>query len=326
MRAVLLFFVLQALVWSSSSVDILKDYPAPFTANNRVLGMILSYNFDHIDPMMLILGEYQSMCEGGWNPTVVFFTTIHWSLQIQRLFRQRVFCYRTNSSVPIRVSVHDPSISTALGAQHRTYMQHETDNFDVFAYHEDDIIFKHSHLVAYLYETKHLHQLLPTNAKGLWENCIGFQRYRRLLKGGDVHGSHYSEQDLIEQELLEEMPNFRPLCIGDTPYLRVEGNIHQAIWVLTRSQVFLLQEKCSFLNQSSASRSAVPFSITVLILSFWLLFLVLQRIYEFVLAFQHQGRTLLSHQIITRSAANDVHHLPLLPAETRLVDACILSG
>ncbi len=214
--------------------------------------MILSYNFDHIDPIMLILGEYQSMCEGGWSPTVVFFSSVPWSAQIQRLFRQRTYCYRTNTSVPIRISVHDPSISIALGAEHRKYMQNEINNFDAFVYHEDDIIFKHSHLVGYLHETKTLHDLMPEN--GLRDHCIGFQRYRRLLKGGDVHGSHYSEQDIIEQELLEEMPNFRPICIKDTPYLRVEGNIHQAMWVLTTSQIHLLQEKCSFLNQSSASR------------------------------------------------------------------------
>ncbi len=202
--------------------------------------------------MMLILTEYQSMCEGGWDPTIVFFTTTVWSAQMRRVFRQKAFCYRTNSSVPIRISLHEATIGTNLGAQHRSYMQNEVDNFDVFVYHEDDILFKYSHLVGYLHETKVLHNLLPT--RGLWDTCVGFQRYRRLRRDGDVHGGHPGDVDIIEQDLLEELPGFKPICVESVPYLKIEGNIHQAMWVLTRSQVNLLQLKCSFLNQSSASR------------------------------------------------------------------------
>jgi hypothetical protein len=65
----------------------------------------------------------------------------------------------------VRLSQHDPSISIALGAEHRKYMKDHFDEYDVFIYHEDDIVFKHSHLVAYLYESKKLHQLLPENGQ-----------------------------------------------------------------------------------------------------------------------------------------------------------------
>jgi len=54
----------------------LKNYPKPFTANNRILGMVLTYNTDHIDPLMLIFNEYVSMCEAGWNPTIVLFSIV----------------------------------------------------------------------------------------------------------------------------------------------------------------------------------------------------------------------------------------------------------
>jgi hypothetical protein len=39
-------------------------FPAPNGPNNRVLGVMLSYDFGHIDPLVIILGEYVSMCEG----------------------------------------------------------------------------------------------------------------------------------------------------------------------------------------------------------------------------------------------------------------------
>lgn len=124
----------------------------------------------------------------------------------------------------------------------------EVNNYDVFVYHEDDILFKYSHLIAYLHETKKLHQLDSKN--GLLYHSIGFQRYRHL------HFQHgWGESDIIEQDLLEETPTFKPICVNDTdPYLVVEGNPHQAMWILTQQQIFMLQEKCLFLNYSSASR------------------------------------------------------------------------
>jgi hypothetical protein len=246
-------FVISMLLSISLSFpteDFIKNYPTSFTTNNRVLGMVLTFNLVHIDPLIMILNEYVSMCEGGWEPTIVIFTVVNWSQQLRRLMRQKVYCYRTQSFIPIITSVHDSNVGTGLGAQHRVYMAEHLDSFDVFIYHEDDIVVKFGHLIAYLQETKTLHTIAPEN--GLHSSLIGFQRYRRLFKG-DGH-SPYGEQDVIEQELLEEMPDFHPVCISDKPYLHVHGNIHQAMWILTKSQVSMLQEKCSFLNQSSASR------------------------------------------------------------------------
>lgn len=54
----LLLLLLLLLVMSAS-------FPAPNTANNRVLGFILAFDYNHIDPLMLIFNEYVSMCEAG---------------------------------------------------------------------------------------------------------------------------------------------------------------------------------------------------------------------------------------------------------------------
>lgn len=230
---------------------LLENYPAPFTPHNRVIGFVLSFNLYHIEPVILILNEYVSMCEAGWDPTLIFFTTIHWSDTLLRYMKAKTYCYRKGDSIVVKSSEHNATIGIALGAEHRRYLGNVVNDYDVFIYHEDDIVFKLSHLHAYLYETKKLHTLLPEG--GLWDNCIGFQRYRRIPRGNDIH-QQFGDQDLFEQELLEEMPDFHPICIKDDPYLKVGGNIHQAMWVLTQQQVNMLQEKCSFLNQSSASR------------------------------------------------------------------------
>lgn len=256
--SLLLLYILAVLLiaYSYDTSRLTKDYPTPnVEGQNRILGMLLTYNYNHIDPLMLIMGEYQSMCEGGWAPTVAIFTTVPFSSEMRRYLRQKTYCYRTNSSVSVIISVHEPGISVALGAEHRKFMGDKVNDYDVFVYHEDDIIFKHSQLNGFLYETRRLHELMPED--GLMNHNIGFQRFRRLLHGENGHANDYGEQDIFEQELLEETPNFNPVCMGDggtAPYLHVTGNLHQAMWVFTREQINMLQEKCGFLNQSSPSR------------------------------------------------------------------------
>ena len=102
-------------VMASSEDSWHNSYPTAYSNHNRVLGMILAFNYDHIDPLNLIMGQYQSMCEGGWYPTVAVFTTANWSDTMKRYFRQRTFCYRINASIPIIVDVHPQSIGFGLG-------------------------------------------------------------------------------------------------------------------------------------------------------------------------------------------------------------------
>jgi hypothetical protein len=251
MFLVLLLFVITFHGICYSNEKLMENYPTPNTKNNRIMGMLLAFNNYHIDPVLIILNEYVSMCEGRWQPTVVFFTTVHWSPTMSRFFRQKAYCYRIQAPIEIRTSEYDVTINIGLGAQHRIYMRKEINNYDVFVYHEDDILFKHAHLAAYIHETKQLHNLLPET--GLYDYCIGFQRYRKIYRNNDIHDS-FAEQDIFEMEFFEEIPSFVPDCIKEQPYIRVDGNIHQAMWILTQQQVLMLVDKCNFLNQSSPSR------------------------------------------------------------------------
>jgi hypothetical protein len=234
--------------------------PAPFTPYNRVLGLVCAYNYGHIDPLTLILNEYLYMCEGGWDPIVALFTTERWTSKVKRLYADKLYCYRTNSSVEIRHMVFPKTINVALAAEHRKYMAKVVNNFDVFIYHEDDILMRFSHLNAFVEETKRLKSIMSAS-HGLTDHIIGFQRYRRLYKEGDHQKGGWGEQDIIEQEMLEEVPTFNEVCMGETipkakqkPYFYVTGNTHTGAYMMTREQVLLLQKKCLFLNQSSPSR------------------------------------------------------------------------
>lgn len=226
---------------------LMHKYPTPFTSHNKVLSMVLAFNLGHFDSLLLIINEYLSMCESGWDPTIAIFTGMKWPKGLRRFIRQKTFCYRTQSPLEVNIYEHDPKIGIGLGAEHRKHLANEVYNFDFFIYHEDDIVIKHSQIMAYLYETKKLHKLSPQD--GLRDNCIGFQRYWKLPSI-----ESYGEADVLETELLEEMPNFSPICIQNSPYLHVGGNIHQAMWMFTKAQVLMLQDKCMFLNQSNPSR------------------------------------------------------------------------
>jgi len=225
----------------------MANFPTANSVNNRILGMVCSYDMAHMDSVYLILNEYVSMCEGGFSPKVVLFTTADYTPPARRVFKYRTWCYRTNSSLELEYNVHDPSISINLAAQHRRYMSTRVADFDIFIYHEDDMIVKFHQLVGFLGEIKKLQTLIPETA--LRDNTFGFLRYRRL---GSVHG--YSARDVIEQELMDEEPSFGHICIANEPYIHVTGNMHQAMWIFTQEHVRVLQEKCNFLNHSSASR------------------------------------------------------------------------
>ena len=60
--------------------------------------------------------------------------------------------------------------------------------------------------------------------------------------------------DIGRMEEMEEVPDLRPICINDKAFFQVRGNTHQAMWMLTRQQILLLEEKCAFLDQSDVSR------------------------------------------------------------------------
>lgn len=240
------------LVRTMETSEVMENYPTAFSDNNRILGLLLSYNLDHIDPLFLITNEYVSMCEAGWNVTFVLFTTANWTDKLKGYLRSKTYCYRTDDYIDIRYALYDQSVRNNLGSFHRVYIKKEIDNFDFYVYHEDDIIFKHSHLSGYLSELRAIYQI---NSDVVSTSIIGFQRFRRIVRNGPLGGADWTSQDMVETDLLEEKPTFAPICVNETePYISVRGNTHQGMWALTRGQILMLEERCNFTDYSNPSR------------------------------------------------------------------------
>lgn len=106
----ILILYLQVIISSHLNINFTENYPTAFSKNNRIIGFILAYDLDHIDPLMIIMNEYVSMCEGGWLPTIVLQTVIPWSNAMLRYMRARTYCYRIDTSINIRLDLYKRSV------------------------------------------------------------------------------------------------------------------------------------------------------------------------------------------------------------------------
>ena len=76
----------------------MENYPVPFS-DNKIVVMILAFNFKHIYGIHMIFSEYASICEAWWDVSLVFFTCVDWSADIHRFAQSKGYCYRTGKSI-----------------------------------------------------------------------------------------------------------------------------------------------------------------------------------------------------------------------------------
>eukprot|EP01038_Epipyxis_sp_PR26KG_P011957 gene11957-16005_t len=211
--------------------------------------MLLSFHLDHTDPLLLLFSEYRSMCEAGWNVSIVILTTVDWTKRTFDYVNEKLYCNRIQKSIPLKLDIQPSDVGVYLTVKHREIVTNELNNHDIFIYCEDDTMFGYIHLMTYLQETKRLRELITSPELILRNYSVGFLRYRRVNRVYSRGPTTFTGEDMISQEFLGEAPDLlRPVCVADEPYMKVEGNTHQAMWILTREQIDILHNKCSFLN------------------------------------------------------------------------------
>ena len=181
----------------------------PDVFGNRILIMALSFDVTHSDAMNELLSEYLSMCEGGWNvtgtelkdfhtihhftvyhaySTVLLYTGEEWAPDLLTFYKRRTYCYRINDSITFKFSVRPKSIGISLAAEHRKELPKYAHDYDIFLYHEDDIVFRYKHLVAFVEETKRLQNMLPDGERN--DYGIGFLRMFTALHSSPLLYCH----------------------------------------------------------------------------------------------------------------------------------------
>lgn len=256
----------------------------PFSSKNRILCMLLSYKFFRMDSILAILHEHKSMCNAGWDVTVVIFTVVPPSVRMRRYLDTKVYCHRIQAPVKILFEIRSDDSPRTLGAETRYYLRDVWQQYDLYIYQEDDMIVEYNHVMAFLTETEKLVRLFvkTLESRSAAEDSytyarnevyskylIGFQRYLRHLRPFELRKTRLAEERPFRQEFLEEIPHFMPRCVpalptesGDSaasaPYFEVLGNkrvppasLYQAMWMLTREQMEVLQRKCAFLDQTA---------------------------------------------------------------------------
>lgn len=257
----------------------MKHWPEPHSSYNKILSSILVFNFKRIDSIMVIINEYKSLCESGWKPTIAFFTTEKPSHLLNQYFEEKLYCYYTQQSIPIIWQVFNESVGIYIADKSRQFVSNEINNYDLFMYHEEDIILQSSQVAAYLYETKQLSQVLGYTTS--LEYMIGFQRYRRHNRHFKHLNDPFLDHDIFHQEYFEETPFFKPICLNNHAYLQItsgftpNSNPHQAIWILTKAQLTHLHKKCQFLNQTVIGTKYHRYEISIVITYFLLTFSLL---------------------------------------------------
>ena len=215
-----------------------------FATRNRILGMIVSHDVHmSIDPLLLIFDQYLSMCEGGWSVSLIIYTAFPPSDRLYDYMSSKIFCYAINKPYKVRFEIADKSIGVRLALIHRKTVAAELENYDLFIYQEDDIIVTHAHVVAYIQEMKNLY---IRNHSSPLNYTVGFQRYFI-----EDHPSQINEDYLIRRrERYQEFPHYQSTCYHGGVYMDCSRNTHQAMWMLSRSQIKILHRKCSFLDQT----------------------------------------------------------------------------
>ncbi len=234
---------------------LLQNYPQPFSRFNRILGIILVYNFKRIETIMIVLDKYRSFCESGWFPTLLILTTKEPTKTLKILLNDKLWCYFIQDNIHIEWKIFHKNIGLQLADASRRYLSNKLNEYDLFIYQEEDMILTLNHLNGYLYETRKLYNL--SNDKVYEDYMIGFQRYRHT----PTNHSDHDLRDILYEDQLEEIPFFQPICLQNEPYLQIRSsyrpasNPHQAVFILTREQVDMLNRKCNFLNQSLVGKS-----------------------------------------------------------------------
>lgn len=54
----LISFYFRLLINAYDTNELMKNYPSPFTSNNKILGLILAFDLNHFDPLALIFNVF----------------------------------------------------------------------------------------------------------------------------------------------------------------------------------------------------------------------------------------------------------------------------
>lgn len=122
-------------------------FPPPVQRDRRMLFMINAYDFNATDSHVInTLQTLASWCERGEEVHVALYTTSPELVSYVFDKKQRFFCQRLSSSLPIAVLEYDKNITINIAGMHRYLVADKIEEYDWFLYTEDDLALTRSHV------------------------------------------------------------------------------------------------------------------------------------------------------------------------------------
>lgn len=205
-------------------------------ARPRLLFMMPSYTLGQYLSLSKSIDSLKDICNAGWDVTVhlqVANGLNETSSSAYKELKNRMYCAKSNSFMPFIVEGYD-QIGFGLNSRHRVYMNEHIEEFDYFAFAEEDMIFSISHLNSYIDAMKVLKLTFPKT----WARyVVGFLRYEDNVEYNQRVTWEYS---LDQIHLVRVSPTL-------APYI-VTNNLNQAIFVFSKDHLRDLHEKCNYLT------------------------------------------------------------------------------
>lgn len=213
-----------------------------------ILGIVAAYASKDNEYLQKVVQNYLEICEGGYTVKLLIHTTDFWSAMDIELLQRNYTCIRTGSNKWIQFDYFDKSVKLHLTKKHRSSMEKEFLNHDLFIYQEDDIGITLDHIRLFL---RHTHRIQSNFPDDVDAPIVGFLRYEEIHVATTWIDGDVRIHNPNGGKFLIEMPLqlFGIRCIDDVPYVVDTVNPHQASFLLTQRQVWALHRKCNFFKQ-----------------------------------------------------------------------------
>ncbi|KAJ1411979.1 hypothetical protein B484DRAFT_422963 [Ochromonadaceae sp. CCMP2298] len=205
-----------------------------------LLFMLASYSFDQFRSVQRVLDCMRDICNAGWDVTVhmqVSPDSLSYAHPMFAVLRERAFCLRTGAPVPIVLEQFE-RIGFGLNSKHRAYAAAHVEEFDYFAYAEEDMLLSLSHLQAFIAAQARLREALPRH----WLRYqVGFLRYEESL-----HDFHRVTWEYFPHQVHVVDMGLQQPSLGKYIFT---NNLNQAIYIFPREQLLDLEQRCEFLTR-----------------------------------------------------------------------------
>lgn len=170
----------QAKHYNSDKFMITRTSDAIKETVPSLLFMIASYSLDQYISLQKAVDCLRDICNSGWDVTIHMQVSngLHSDHPSFIPIAERLFCIRTNSRIPVVIEQYE-KIGFGLNSKHRGYAAAHIEEFDYFAYAEEDMILTVSHLSAYVTATNKLKAALPAveTAVRLHDEIFNYSRH-----------------------------------------------------------------------------------------------------------------------------------------------------